>query len=87
MEKVVNKNKTVGRLCYTELGYVAGNTSNMLTHLRGGYPSVSTIRARQQPLQISYILPGNSDQAKKNITAIRLFITTDMSLFSVAENI
>ena len=31
-ERVVDRTKTVCRRCFTEVRYVAGNTSNMLTH-------------------------------------------------------
>lgn len=38
MERVVYKTRTVSRRCTTVLGYVNGNTANMLTHIRPHHP-------------------------------------------------
>ena len=32
-ERVVDKTRTVGQRCSAVVGYVSGNTSNMLTHI------------------------------------------------------
>lgn len=71
-EKAVEKTKAVCRLCYTVLGFVAGNASNMLTHLRQHYLSVYMTRARQkQPLQASLSVAFNFSQEIQTRLKIR----------------
>lgn len=47
-ERVVDRTKTVCRRCFTEVRYVAGNTFNMLTHIRRHHPDMSITGTRKK---------------------------------------
>ena len=67
-KRVVDRTKTVCRRCSTEVGYVAGNTSNMLTHMRRHHPDVSVTGARKKTSTVQQLIPGAFNQTLSNKT-------------------
>ena len=72
-KRVVDWTKTVCRRCSAEVTYVAGNTSNMLTHItyRRHHPDVSVTVKKTSTVQqlipaaFNQTLSNNTDRAKK----------------------
>lgn len=95
-ERQVDRTKTICRHCSTEIGYAAGNTSNMTTHLKRHHPNVDITGTRKKqsakavqmqiPMAFKQPLPANSDRAKGITNAIGVFIATDLRPYSVVEN-
>ncbi|XP_039608816.1 E3 SUMO-protein ligase ZBED1-like [Polypterus senegalus] len=93
----VDKSKVVCRHCSTtEIGYAAGNTSNMLTHLKRHHPSVNVSYTRKKTSLVQTVTPitsafkqhlaSNSDRAKAITHGIGVFIATGLRPYSVVEN-
>lgn len=93
-QRVVDKTKAVCRHCSSEIGYVSGNTSNLLTHLKRHHPHVNITATRrkmslvqtQLPTAFKQPLPGESDRAKAITNAVGVFIAADLRPYSVVEN-
>ena len=67
-KRVVDRTKTVCWRCSAEVGYVAGNTSNMLTHMRRHHPDVSVTGARKKTSTVQQLIPGAFNQTLSNKT-------------------
>ncbi|XP_039625496.1 E3 SUMO-protein ligase ZBED1-like [Polypterus senegalus] len=96
-QRQVDKSKVVCRHCSTtEIGYAAGNTSNMLTHLKRHHPSVNVSSTRKKTSLVQTVTPitsafkqhlaSNSDRAKAITHGIGVFIATGLRQYSVVEN-
>ena len=93
-ERRVDKTKVVCRQCSAEIGYVRGNTSNMLTHLKRRHPSINITGTRvknpavrsQLPSAFKAPLPLTSDRSQAITKAIGVFIAKDLRPYSVVEN-
>lgn len=94
VHKKKTKNKVVCRHCSTEIGYAAGNTSNMLTHLKRHHLTVSVTSTRkkttlmQTPITSTFkqLLTSDSDRAKAITHGIRVFIATGLCPYSIVEH-
>ena len=71
-KRVVDRTKAVCRRCFAEVGYVTGNTSNMLTHRRPHHPDVSVTGARKKTSTVQQLIPGAFNQTLGNNTDIAL---------------
>ncbi|XP_057684886.1 E3 SUMO-protein ligase ZBED1 [Corythoichthys intestinalis] len=93
-QRQIDKNKVVCRHCSTDIGYVSGNTSNMLTHLKRHHPSVNIATTKRKTSVVQTTLPtafkqpfsGGSDRAKAITNAVGVFIAADLRPYSVVEN-
>ncbi|KAL6483820.1 hypothetical protein MHYP_G00086920 [Metynnis hypsauchen] len=91
--RVVDKNTTVCKMCYTRVPYPAtGNTTNMAGHIRRHHKDVDltgkTSSLVQPTIQSSFgvKLAQTSARAKAITNAIGLFIAADLQPYSVVEN-
>lgn len=93
-QRQVDRTKATCRHCSTEIGYVAGSTSNFITHLKRHHPNVNitgtrkkqTLVQTQLPVAFKQHLANNSDRAKAITNAIGVFIAADLRPYSVVEN-
>ncbi len=96
-EKVVDKTVTVCKHCATPVTHASGNTSNMLSHLRGHYPSVSTDSTRRResggeeqlpnPAVLQQPLSEKSDRVKAITKALGEFIVKDMQPYAMLVDV
>ncbi|KAL6479259.1 hypothetical protein MHYP_G00126920 [Metynnis hypsauchen] len=91
--RVVDKNTTECKMCYTRVPYPAtGNTTNMAGHIRRHHKDVDltgkTSSLVQPTIQSSFgvKLAQTSARAKAITNAIGLFIAADLQPYSVVEN-
>lgn len=93
-QRPVDKTKVVCRHCLTEIGYAAGNTSNMIMHLKQHHPTVNVTSARKKtslvrtPITSAFKqpLPRDSDRAKAITRGIEVFIATGLRPYSIVEH-
>lgn len=93
-QRQVDKSRAVCRHCHTEIGYAAGNTTNLLTHLKRHHPTVKIMATRRKSsvvqTQITSAfnkpLPKTSDRAKAITRGIGVYIASDLRPYSVVEN-
>ncbi|XP_078018496.1 E3 SUMO-protein ligase ZBED1-like [Epinephelus lanceolatus] len=99
-KRTVNKQTTVCKHCFASIGYVAGNTTNMFSHLRRHHPSLSLGAARSRSVSAStanraqpttaaafqQLYATNSEKHKTITKAVGVFIAKDMQPYSVVED-
>lgn len=93
-QRQVDKTKAACRHCSALIGYVSGNTSNMITHLKRHHANVNITATRKKTSVVQTLLPssfkqpllGSSDRAKAVTNAIGVFIAADLRPYSVVEN-
>ena len=93
-KKIVDKSATVCKHCSTRVIYAAGNTSNMLTHMKRHHPTLSLDSTKRRGteqllLPAAFKLPLNdkSDKAKAITEAVGCFIAKDMQPYAVVEGV
>ncbi len=88
---------TVCKHCATPVTHASGNTFNMLSHLRGHYPSVSTDSTRRResggkeqlpnPAVLQQSLSEKSDRAEAIMKALGEFIAKDMQPYAMVDDV
>lgn len=89
--RVVDRTKTVCLRCFTMVRHAAGNTSNMLTHIRWHHPDMPIIGARKETC-VQQLIPSvfkqpigmKTDWASKITEAIGIYIAS-MRPYAVVE--